>query len=106
MRNMILAATLLMVVSVQAQKRVEKPDTDVPVEQGKYTASWEGTAGWECPEWFKEVIRDWKADKWNPAYLIERYYKAGARYFMTLGSPQQEFRASSVRLMKIDNEKQ
>lgn len=138
-KKMFMAAVLLMAAGAQAQKRVEKPATDVPVEQGKYTASWEGTAGWECPEWFKdvkfgiwahwgpqcqaeqgdwyarsmyyegengwfnrtygtdknlgfkEVIRDWKADKWNPAYLIERYYKAGARYFMTLGQHHDNF---------------
>ncbi len=131
--SIIMAAVLLMATSAQAQKRIEKPKTNVPVMQGKYKASWEGTADWECPEWFedvkfgiwahwgpqcqaeqgdwyarfmyyedengwfnrtygtdkslgfKEVCRDWKAEQWNPAYLIERYYKAGARYFMTLG---------------------
>lgn len=48
-KKMFMAAVLLMAAGAQAQKRVEKPATDVPVERGRYTASWAGTADWECP---------------------------------------------------------
>ena len=35
---------------------------------------------------FKEMIRDWKAEQWNPEELIQLYASAGAKYFMTLGN--------------------
>ena len=35
---------------------------------------------------FKDVINLWKADQWNPDELMELYYRAGARYFFTLGN--------------------
>lgn len=34
----------------------------------------------------KEIIRDWKAENWNPEELIELYKSVGARYFMTLAN--------------------
>ena len=40
---------------------------------------------------FKDVIHLWKADKWNPEMLMEMYYRAGARYFFTLGNHHDNF---------------
>lgn len=35
---------------------------------------------------FKDVINEWKADKWDPAQLVSMYKNAGARYFMALAN--------------------
>jgi len=35
---------------------------------------------------FKDVINEWKADKWDPEYLIGLYKKAGAKYFAALAN--------------------
>ena len=35
---------------------------------------------------FKDVINEWKADKWDPDALVELYKKVGAQYFMALGN--------------------
>ena len=35
---------------------------------------------------FKDVINEWKAEKWDPVALIALYKKAGARYFCTMGN--------------------
>ena len=40
---------------------------------------------------FKDVINLWKADKWNPDQLMDLYYRAGARYFFTLGNHHDNF---------------
>ena len=40
---------------------------------------------------FKEVIRDWKAERWQPDSLIALYKSVGARYFMTLGNHHDNF---------------
>jgi alpha-L-fucosidase len=34
---------------------------------------------------FIDIIGQWKAERWRPEELINRYKKAGARYFMALG---------------------
>jgi hypothetical protein len=34
---------------------------------------------------FIDIIGQWKAQNWDPAYLIAKYRKAGARYFMAMG---------------------
>jgi alpha-L-fucosidase len=34
---------------------------------------------------FIDVIGNWKAERWRPAELIDRYVKAGARYFFAMG---------------------
>ena len=34
---------------------------------------------------FLDVIGQWKAERWDPAYLLRRYVKAGARYFFAMG---------------------
>ena len=40
---------------------------------------------------FKEVIRDWKAEQWQPDSLVALYKSVGARYFMTLGQHHDNF---------------
>ena len=35
---------------------------------------------------FKDVIRQWKADRWDPDSLVALYKKAGAKYFMALAN--------------------
>jgi alpha-L-fucosidase len=35
---------------------------------------------------FIDIIGQWKAEKWDPAYLLNRYRKAGARYFMAMAN--------------------
>ena len=35
---------------------------------------------------FKEVIHDWKADKWQPEKLVAFYKKVGARYFFAMAN--------------------
>jgi alpha-L-fucosidase len=39
----------------------------------------------------KELIRDWKAEKWNPEELVALYKSVGARYFFTLGQHHDNF---------------
>ena len=40
---------------------------------------------------FKDIIHQWKADKWNPEQLLTLYKKAGARYFMAMGNHHDNF---------------
>lgn len=40
---------------------------------------------------FKEVINEWKAEKWDPAELMAFYKQAGARYFMALACHHDNF---------------
>ncbi len=35
---------------------------------------------------FKDVIHDWKAEKWEPEALLDLYKKAGAKYFFALAN--------------------
>ncbi|MFD2034689.1 alpha-L-fucosidase [Belliella marina] len=35
---------------------------------------------------FKDVINEWKADKWDPEKLIELYKKTGAQYFFAMAN--------------------
>lgn len=35
---------------------------------------------------FKEVIHDWKAEKWNPEKLVALYKRAGAQYFFAMAN--------------------
>jgi len=34
---------------------------------------------------FLDIVGQWKAANWDPKYLLGRYQKAGARYFMAMG---------------------
>jgi alpha-L-fucosidase len=40
---------------------------------------------------FKDVITEWKAEKWNPDELVELYRRAGAKYFMALANHHDNF---------------
>jgi alpha-L-fucosidase len=40
---------------------------------------------------FKEVINAWKADQWDPGYLIGLYKKAGARFFCAMANHHDNF---------------
>jgi len=40
---------------------------------------------------FKDVINEWKADKWDPEELVALYKKAGAKYFMALANHHDNF---------------
>jgi alpha-L-fucosidase len=35
---------------------------------------------------FKDVIREWKAENWNPDQLVALYKRAGARYFVAMAN--------------------
>ncbi|WP_303917619.1 alpha-L-fucosidase [Draconibacterium sediminis] len=35
---------------------------------------------------FKDVINEWKAEKWDPEKLVALYKKAGAKYFFAMGN--------------------
>ena len=43
------------------------------------------TNGW------KDIVPLWKAENWDPEKLIELYKKAGARYFVSMGSHHDDF---------------
>lgn len=40
---------------------------------------------------FKDVIHKWKAEKWDPDYLVGLYKKAGAEYFVALANHHDNF---------------
>ena len=40
---------------------------------------------------FIDIIGRWKAEEWQPEYLLGRYVKAGARYFMAMGCHHDNF---------------
>ncbi|WP_295771283.1 alpha-L-fucosidase [uncultured Mucilaginibacter sp.] len=40
---------------------------------------------------FKDVINEWKADKWDPAELVSLYKEAGAKYFVALANHHDNF---------------
>lgn len=40
---------------------------------------------------FKDVIHEWRAEKWDPEYLIKLYKDVGARYFVTLANHHDNF---------------
>jgi alpha-L-fucosidase len=40
---------------------------------------------------FKEVINAWKADQWDPGYLIGLYKKAGAKFFCAMANHHDNF---------------
>lgn len=35
---------------------------------------------------FKDVINEWKADKWDPERLVALYKRVGAQYFFAMGN--------------------
>ena len=40
---------------------------------------------------YKDIIPLWKAEKWDPEYLMALYKKAGAKYFVSMGSHHDNF---------------
>lgn len=40
---------------------------------------------------FKDVINEWKADRWEPEQLMALYKRVGAQYFFTLGNHHDNF---------------
>ena len=40
---------------------------------------------------YKDIIPLWKAEKWDPDRLMSLYKKAGARYFVSMGSHHDNF---------------
>lgn len=53
---------------------------------------------WHCEHFgdpsvygLKELIRDWKAEEWDPDRLVAFYKSVGARYFFTLGQHHDNF---------------
>ena len=46
---------------------------------------------------FKDVIHDWKAEKWDPEKLIALYKRAGAKYFVAHGQPPRQLRHCRTR---------
>lgn len=40
---------------------------------------------------FKDVINEWKAEKWNPEELVSLYKKAGAKYFVAMANHHDNF---------------
>ena len=40
---------------------------------------------------YKDIIPLWKAEKWDPEQLMALYRKAGARYFVSMGSHHDNF---------------
>lgn len=40
---------------------------------------------------FKDVIHAWKAEKWDPGYLVNLYKRAGARFFVGMASHHDNF---------------
>lgn len=40
---------------------------------------------------FKDVIHEWKAERWEPEELVELYKRAGAKYFMALANHHDNF---------------
>ena len=40
---------------------------------------------------FKDVINEWKADKWDPEELVSLYKSAGAQYFMAMANHHDNF---------------
>ena len=52
------------------------------------------TNGW------KDIIPLWKAENWDPEKLIELYKKAGAKYFVSMGSHHDDFFLWNSKLHK------
>jgi len=49
------------------------------------------TYGHPSTNGYKDIIPLWKAEKWDPDRLIALYKKAGARYFVSMGSHHDNF---------------
>ena len=52
---------------------------------------------------FKDVINEWKAEKWNPDELVALYKNAGAQYFMALANHHDNFDLYNSKYQKAWN---
>ncbi|HEY0945628.1 MAG TPA: alpha-L-fucosidase [Opitutaceae bacterium] len=59
---------------------------DGPAWGTNVTAFHRETYGHPSKAGFKEVIREWKAEKWDPDKLVALYKRAGAQYFFALAN--------------------
>lgn len=66
-------------------------------EQNKYHVAKYGTPS---KFGYKDIIPLWKAEKWNPDQLMALYKKAGAGYFVTMGSHHDNFFLWNSRIHK------
>ncbi len=57
-------------------------------QQNKYHVAHYGTPS---KFGYKDIIPLWKAEKWNPEKLMALYKKAGAKYFVSMGSHHDNF---------------
>lgn len=58
------------------------------------------TYGHPSTNGYKDIIPLWKAEKWDPDRLIGLYKKAGARYFVSMGSHHDNFYLWNSKLHK------
>jgi alpha-L-fucosidase len=58
------------------------------------------TYGHPSTNGYKDIIPLWKAQKWDPDRLIALYKKAGARYFVSMGSHHDNFYLWNSKLHK------
>jgi alpha-L-fucosidase len=49
---------------------------------------------------YKDIIKLWKAEKWNPEQLMALYKKAGAKYFVSMGTHHDNFFLWNSKLHK------
>jgi len=49
---------------------------------------------------YKDIIPLWKAEKWNPDRLMQLYQKAGAKYFVSMGTHHDNFFLWNSKLHK------
>ena len=52
---------------------------------------------------YKDLCALWKAEKFDPDALMEKYYKAGARYFMSQGSHHDHFFNYDSKLNRMNS---
>jgi len=52
---------------------------------------------------FKDIIHEWKAEKWNPEELVSLYKSAGAQYFMALANHHDNFDLYDSKYQKYWN---
>ena len=58
------------------------------------------TYGHPSQQGYKDIIPLWKAEKWDPDRLMALYKKAGARYFVSMGSHHDNFYLWNSKLHK------
>src|SRR5450432_2571432 len=66
-----------------AQKMYKFGDADYKFQCAKY--------GHPSKMGFKDVIRQWRAEEWDPKHLISLYKRAGAKYFAALANHHDNF---------------